>query len=187
MMTNQFCPKCAGRLKVRYVEAEKRKRQICQDCGFVFYKHSKPCVGVLVLRGDEVLLVQRAIEPFKGYWDIPGGFLEAGEHPKDGAVRELQEETGLVVEPVEILDIFMDVYGPEQDSTLNICYIARIVGGEPEVGSDAKDMRWFRLDELSNEIAFEWAREALDLLRRKLSQSMRHETPRTGNLNTLGI
>ena len=168
-MTYSYCPRCGSRLTVRRVD--KRERQTCSNCGFIFYKNSKPCVGVLALDEDRVLLVQRAIEPFKGYWDIPGGFLEAGEHPAAGAVREVGEETGLVIEPTEILGVFMDVYGAAREPTLNICYIARVVGGHPQAGSDAATMHWFPIDELPNDIAFDWAKDALDLLKERLENS----------------
>lgn len=164
-----FCPKCGSNLKECYIESEKRNRQICQNCGFIFYKCSKPCVGVFLIRNNSVLLIKRAIEPFKGFWDIPGGFLEAGEHPATGAIRELQEETGLIIEPIEILDIFMDEYGSEQEDTLNICYIANVVGGVPKAGSDATDMKWFSLDSLPDKIAFKWQNKALELLKNRLS------------------
>ena len=117
-------------------------------------------------RALQVLLVRRAVEPFRGYWDIPGGFLESGEHPAAGARREVREETGLEIEPTEVLGFFMDVYGPEQEPTLNICYLSRIIGGEEKAGSDAAETRWFLLDQLPEQLAFAWEREALDLLAR---------------------
>jgi ADP-ribose pyrophosphatase YjhB (NUDIX family) len=128
------------------------------------FQNSKPCIGVIILDKDRLLLVRRAIEPFKDYWDIPGGFLEVGEHPEAGAVREVREETGLVIKPTETLGIFMDVYGSKQVSTLNICYIANIIGGQPYVGSDAAEMEWFPVNALPDNIAFQWARDALQLL-----------------------
>jgi ADP-ribose pyrophosphatase YjhB (NUDIX family) len=79
---------------------------------------------VLAVKEGQLLLVRRAIEPYYGYWDIPGGFLEAGEHPEAGAIREMEEETGLVIEPVEILGLYMSTYGPAGEPTLNICYVA---------------------------------------------------------------
>lgn len=167
-----FCPQCATRLVPCRVD--QRDLLSCPACDWVFYNNSAPCVGVLVVRGRpagipalqgrEVLLVKRAVEPFKGYWDIPGGFLESGEHPADGARREAREETGLEIEPAEVLGFFMDVYGPDEEPTLNICYLARITGGEEMAGSDAAEMRWFPLDQLPEQIAFAWERDALDLL-----------------------
>jgi len=162
-MTYSFCPRCGAHLTVRRVEG--RDRQICADCGFIYYAHSSPCVGVLIVEEGRVLLVERAVEPFQGYWDIPGGFLEAGEHPADGAIREVEEETGLLVEPTEILGVFMDVYGAEEEPTLNICYVARVVSGEARAGSDATCLQWFPLQALPQNIAFTWEAEALALLR----------------------
>ena len=162
-MAHNFCPECGGLLSLRVLHGA--ERMACRKCRFVLYENSKPCVGVLALSEGRVLLVKRAIEPFKGYWDIPGGFLEAGEHPADGAVREMREETGLEIEPVEILGIFMDVYGPEQLPTLNLCYLAKVSGGEPRASSDASDLAWFPVDKLPDEIAFSWEKEALALLK----------------------
>ena len=164
-MAYSFCPECGGPLSPRALHGA--QRMTCGRCGFVLYENSKPCVGVLALSAGRVLLVKRAIEPFKGWWDIPGGFLEAGEHPADGAVREMREETGLEVEPVEILGLFMDIYGSEQLPTLNICYLAKVSGGEPRASSDASDLAWFPLDELPDEIAFSWEKEALARLEGK--------------------
>jgi ADP-ribose pyrophosphatase YjhB (NUDIX family) len=166
-MIYRFCPMCGSHLVDR--ELEGIARQVCAECGFIRYRHSSPCVGVLVMNGGKVLLVKRATEPYKGYWDIPGGFLEAGEHPAAGSVREIEEETGLAIEPTEILGVYVDVYGPEQEPTLNICYLARILGGEARAGSDAEELHWFPIDALPREIAFAWEAEALATLRHRLA------------------
>ncbi len=153
-------------------EIDGRDLLACPACGWVFYNNSAPCVGVVVRRGqaEEVLLVKRAIEPFKGWWDIPGGFLESGEHPAEAARREALEETGLEVEPIEVLDFYMDVYGPDNEPTLNICYLAQVVGGEEQAGSDAEGLGWFPLDALPEKIAFNWEREALEKIRARRSE-----------------
>ena len=166
-MAFAFCPDCGGRLGERLLD--EHPRQVCQACGFVLYENSKPCSGVLVVRDDKLLLVERATEPFKGYWDIPGGFLEPGEHPEAGSIRELQEETGLTVRPTELLGIWMDVYGPRQEPTLNLCYLAEVVGGEESAGSDASALRWFPLADLPERIAFAWEAEAIAVLKARLA------------------
>ncbi|MEM7344809.1 MAG: NUDIX hydrolase [Chloroflexota bacterium] len=166
---NTYCPKCGGMLEAKYFAEDQRTRQVCTKCGAILYKNAKPCVGVLVLRDNELLLIKRGIEPFKGYWDIPGGFLEVDEHPADGARREIKEETGLHIEPTEILDIFMDEYGSTEDYTLNVCYIAKVVAGEAVAGSDATAIQWFPMTALPENIAFAWAKEALDLLKNRLA------------------
>lgn len=107
-----------------------------------------------------MLLARRAGEPFMGRWDIPGGFLEEGEHPLDALAREFQEETGLAIEPGEFLGVFMDWYGepdtPGLQSTLNLTWLARVVAGEPEPADDVAELRWFAPDDLPrpDELAF---------------------------------
>ena len=95
---------------------------------------------------------------------IPGGFLESWEHPEDGARREAREETGLEVEILGLLGMFMAgyPYGSVEDSTLNICYFARPVGGVLSPGSDAAAAVWFEPAAVPEQIAFRWCREALD-------------------------
>jgi 8-oxo-dGTP diphosphatase len=123
----------------------------------------------LVVESGRVLLVQRAIEPFKGWWDIPGGFLEVGEHPEAGAIRELQEETGLYIRPTELLGLYMDTYGPEQEPTLNICYLAEVAGGEAHPQSDVTELGWFALTDLPEQIAFTWSMAAIRQLHKKFA------------------
>ena len=157
----RFCPYCGGKIVSKYIERDSRQRETCVSCGRIFYHNSKPCVGALVVDRGRVLLVRRTKKPFKGYWDIPGGFLEPGEHPEEGLVRELKEETRLDVRPREILGIFMDKYGSGGEYTLNIYYIAQVVGGEARACSDAGELKWFDKKNLPKRIAFRNGREAL--------------------------
>jgi 8-oxo-dGTP diphosphatase len=126
---------------------------------------------VLVLEQGRVLLVKRAIEPFKNWWDIPGGFLESGEQPETGAIRELAEETGLQIRPLELLGIYVGTYGEQGESTLNLCYIAELTGGRPRPDSDVAQLGWFELDALPEQVAFDWSQEALELLKQQHSQN----------------
>ena len=150
----RYCPRCRSELR------GDEQRLECPECGFVTYAHSKPTACALV-EDDQgrVLLARRAFEPFKGRWDLPGGFLEEGEHPLDALRRELREETGLEVEPLEFLGAWMDRYGGDStaESTLNLYWTARAVAGEPKAADDVDDLRWFARDELPppDEIAFE--------------------------------
>ena len=150
----RYCPRCRSEL------GGDELRRECPQCGFVAYASSKATAGALVEDGEgRVLLVRRAKEPFKGYWDVPGGFLEEGEHPLDGLRRELREETGLDVEPVEFLGVWMDRYGGDStaEATLNLYWTAHVTGGEPEAADDVDDLRWFDRDRLPprERLAFE--------------------------------
>ena len=120
--------------------------------------------------GGRVLLGRRAIEPFLGCWDFPGGFVEEHEHPLDALRRELREETSLEIEPVEYVGVLMDWYGPPGHgarSTMNFFWSARVVSGEPRADDDVAELRWFDPRSLPSdqELAFSMTR---DLLRRWL-------------------
>src|SRR4051794_26956379 len=132
-----YCQRCGAPL-AEYTPADEPPHQVCTDpaCGRVAYRNAKPCAGVLVEQDGRVLLVQRAIAPYKGAWDIPGGFLHEWEHPATGARRELREETGLEVELTAFLGIFIDRYGPADYNTFNVYYRGRVVGGTLQAADD---------------------------------------------------
>ncbi len=165
-MPYSFCPKCGQPLNTRLIDGQ--EQLVCSSCGFVFYQNSKPCSSALTLNQQgRLLLVQRAIEPYKNYWDIPGGFLEPGEDPETGAIREMEEETGLQIKLVELLGIFMDTYNSSEEHTLNLCYVAEVVGGQARAASDATQLQWFDLQALPEKIAFDWSKQALEILQEK--------------------
>lgn len=144
----------------------------CPVCGSVYYANSAPTVGALC--EDEqgrLMLVRRAIEPRKGLWDTPGGFLEEGELPVDGLRRELREETGLDVEPGDFFAALNDRYGdgPQAQAILSLNWTARVLGGEPAPADDISEIRWFAPGELPSpdEIAFPSVAEIVDLWRKR--------------------
>jgi ADP-ribose pyrophosphatase YjhB (NUDIX family) len=160
MSRDAFCPCCGGPLEPQY--AEGRERQVCSRCGRIHYQNAKPCACALVIRGGRVLLVRRAIEPFYRYWDIPGVFLEAEEHPAACVMREIEEETGLRIRPTALLGIYVDTYGAEDEYTLNIHYLAEVVSGEPRPASDVQELAWFTPHELPSDLAFRSNYQALE-------------------------
>ena len=153
----RYCPMCGSALAEQEIDA--RRRGVCPACGYVHWRNAKPCAGALVIRNGKVLLVRRAVEPFKGYWDIPGGFCEADEHPAEAARREVREETGLEVELTGLLGLWLDEYGGS--TTLNVYYLARPLGRWIQVGDDADGAAWFAPAALPERIAFENGRQAL--------------------------
>src|SRR5439155_20812974 len=97
--TWRFCPRCAGAL----VAAD--EGVVCAQCGEHFYANSIPGVQGILERDGRVLLARRANDPRRGHWDLPGGFVNETESPVDALLREFAEETGLEVEPVELMRI----------------------------------------------------------------------------------
>lgn len=160
----RFCPRCGALLKTAQWSKENRPRQICTACGRVNYKNAKPCAGVLVVRAGRLLLVKRAVQPYLGCWDIPGGFLQVDELPSAGAVREAEEETGLNVELTGLFGFYLGWYDYADEGTqcLNIYFLGRVAGGTQQPGDDAADLAWFAPAELPEAIAFDHAHQVLD-------------------------
>ena len=159
----RFCSNCGVALSLD------EGPQVCGHCGAEHYEHSCPCAGALVVKGGWLLLVKRGVDPYKGCWDIPGGFLEAGEHPEDGAVREVQEETGLKVEMRGFFGAYIDTYGQGGDYTLNLFYLAEPIGGKPRPASDAQALAWFPPGGLPEPLAFSHIRQVLEDWRRSIA------------------
>lgn len=103
-------------------------------------------VGALVFERDKLLIVERAGEPFKGYWSLPGGILETGEKLDQGVRREVLEETGLEVEPLSVFEIFEriipDAAGQPEYHYVVIDYWCRPIGGSLTAASDVSRVAW---------------------------------------------
>ena len=111
-------------------------------------------MGGIIFDGDSVLLVERAGEPLKGWWSIPGGLLETGEKLEDAVRREIREETGLLVEIVYRFDIFerimRDAEGRPEYHYVLVDYVCKIVSGEPIPGDDVSRVEWVPCAQLRN-------------------------------------
>jgi ADP-ribose pyrophosphatase YjhB (NUDIX family) len=102
-------------------------------------------VGAVVVHEGRVLLVRRGHEPLKGRWSLPGGLLELGESLTAGAAREVLEETGLVVEPVELVELLDRIHRQQERVRYHYViadYLCRVTGGTLKAGSDADAVRW---------------------------------------------
>jgi ADP-ribose pyrophosphatase YjhB (NUDIX family) len=110
-------------------------------------------VGAVIVRDGRALLVRRATEPLMGEWSVPGGMLELGEKLRDGAAREVLEETGLHVEAGEVLDVFDSIF-PDDDGRTQYHYVlidflCRPLAGEAIPGSDVSEVLWVTESDLA--------------------------------------
>ena len=112
----------------------------------MYFVEPKVGVGVMVVEDNRLLLVRRAMEPEKGRWSLPAGYLDHGESPVETAVREAREETGLEVRITGLVDAFHNP--PGAGATVFLLYRAERVRGEPTAGDDADAARFFARDEL---------------------------------------
>jgi len=155
----RHCLACGGSL--RAVRLEGRARPRCVRCGWVFYDNPVPAAGAIIERGGRILLARRAAPPYRDTWDLPGGFLEAGEHPEAALRRELHEELGARVSAVSFVGFFNDTYGRGGFPLLAIIYTARL-RGTPRAASDVSEVAWFSRDRLPlSRIGFPGIRRAL--------------------------
>jgi ADP-ribose pyrophosphatase YjhB (NUDIX family) len=140
-----YCSRCGSPLAFGPLPEETRDRLACASCGFIAYVNPRLVVSALPVTDEgNVVLIRRGIEPGYGWWAQPGGFLEIDETAHEGAVRETMEETGLVVEPTEVVG----VYTRPQAAIVVICWEARVVGGQARTSEESLEVREFTAAEI---------------------------------------
>lgn len=152
-----FCPLCGTDLETKKIE--ERNRVVCPACGWIAYENPLPSAAAFVKDPDQkILLVKRGVEPGKGNWALPSGFIEIDETPEMACLRELKEETGLDGRIVRLLGVY------SQPSVMyrNVLIIGYEVDakGVPAAGSDSLAARYFTPSGLP-EIAFPSHREMI--------------------------
>jgi ADP-ribose pyrophosphatase YjhB (NUDIX family) len=161
-----YCTRCGEALEFGAVEGEDRDRLACPSCGFIAYVNPRLVVTTIPINeAGEVVLLRRGIEPGKGWWAQPGGFLEVDETVTEAAIRETLEETGLVVEPGEIVGL----YSRLEAAVVVIAFEARVVRGEYRLNPEALEIQAFRPEAIPwHGIAFKTTHWALrDWVRRR--------------------
>jgi len=144
----KFCPQCATPLESRLLHG--RDRPACPACGFVHYAGPKVAVGVLVAQEGRLILNQRAIDPGRGRWTFPSGYVDVGEATETAAVREVKEETGYDV----ALTGLVGVYNNLDRAVVFVVYGGDVVGGEPGRSDEVVALGTFAPEELPP-LAFE--------------------------------
>lgn len=135
----------------RVPSGDNRKRLVCPDCDYIAYENPKVVVGVVATWEDKLLMCRRAIEPRRGYWTLPAGFMEMGESPEEGAAREAWEEARA---ELEIMDL-LAVYSLRHISQLQLFYRARLSSPSVSAGPESEEVGLFAFDDLpSDELAF---------------------------------
>ena len=155
--TIRFCPLCGGPLRRAPVPPDQREQAVCRSCDFVFYLNPKVVAGTVPEQDGRLLLTRRSIDPGRGRWTFPGGFVDLGETVTDAAVRETLEETGLAV----VLTGLLNVYS-YPGSPVIVVYTARVTGGTLTPCAENDRLEWVTPAEIPWErLAFDSTREAL--------------------------
>ena len=140
-----YCPRCGTRLEAH--ERYGKLRPVCPGCDYTIFFDPKVAVVAFITQDDEVLLVKRTLDPGKGKWALPAGFVDPEEDPRRAVERETLEETGLVVETDQLLEL---LHRPDADGIADIviAYSAHVLGGELHASDDAEEVGWFSRDHL---------------------------------------
>jgi 8-oxo-dGTP diphosphatase len=155
--TIRFCPLCGAPLAREPVPPDQREHAVCSRCRFVFYLNPKLVGATIPEQDGRVLLTRRSIDPGRGLWTYPGGFVDYGETVTDAAVRETFEETGLKVDLTGLLNVYTYPGAP-----VIVVYRASVVGGTLTTCSENDRLEWVRPDEIPWPVlAFQSTREAL--------------------------
>jgi ADP-ribose pyrophosphatase YjhB (NUDIX family) len=136
-----FCSRCGAALTPTVPPDENRERLACPDCGHVAYVNPRMVVTTLPVDVDgNLILIRRGIEPGRGSWAQPGGFLEVDETVSEAAVRETLEETGYLVRPGELIGL----YSRLEAAVVTLAYEAQVVGGEARPCDESPEVVSFR-------------------------------------------
>jgi len=150
-------------------DGDDRERLTCPECGFIAYENPKMVAGAVVTVGDRILMCKRAIEPRKGYWTLPAGFLELHETPEEGAMREAWEEARARIS----INALLAVYSVPRISQVQLIYRATLAEPGFEAGPESLEVVLFAWDEIPwGEIAFPSVHWALNEYRARLGQAV---------------
>lgn len=162
----RFCPLCGDRLVVLEHGLD-RGRLACGKSHFIHYDNPAVTAIAFVERDGRFLVLERAQKPYRGLWDLPGGFVEAGESPTEAIEREIFEETGLRVEALNILGAYRSRYGEGGKWTADVAFHCQALTGDPQLSPESSNAAWVTLEQMPT-LAFAGERSAFEELKRKL-------------------
>ncbi len=157
-----FCPKCGH----AFTKMSSRNT-VCGNCGLDYYVNPRPCNAIIITDNKKrILLVKRAIDPFKGLWDLPGGFIDIGETAEESVLREAKEELGVEVDKIQYLFSGYDRYEYKglNYHTLGFVFTAQILSGVIQPLDDVGEIKYFSEEEIP------WTKLAFPVLQETLKQ-----------------
>lgn len=162
MKNLNYCWRCGTELSKRTEEG--RERFYCPECEEFVYRNSVPVAGVFVVRGKEVLLIKRGGEPNKGDWSYPAGYLEFDERPEHGAIRELEEETGLKADEEELVLVSTIQLEHPDKYVVGNAYATNFEDTEGKVaaGTDAEEAEFWTIEEMRERVEAMESRKIVD-------------------------
>lgn len=134
----------------------------CDVCGR--FANRGVSIDAVIIKDNEILLIKRGVEPYKGYWATPGGYVSWDESTEGTVAREVKEETGLDVTSTKLVDVRSNPSRhPKQ--VINLIYLVEVSSKEAQHGDDALETKWFPLNALPEQLAFDHAQNIQDALK----------------------
>lgn len=165
----KYCSECGSAIENRIPPEDNRSRAICTRCSRIHYVNPKVVVGSMSTWENKILLCKRAIDPRKGFWTLPAGFMEIGESTSEGAKRETVEESGADVELRELFAVF-DIPTFNQ---VHIFYLARMKSAKLRPGIESLEAKLFSEEEIPwSELSFTSVKKALELFYEKTNPTL---------------
>ncbi len=154
----RFCPVCGGKLETRLIKEGEPNRLICTECRFIFYLDPKVVACTIVEVDNGIVLLKRAIDPQKGKWVMPGGYVDRGEVVETAAIRETKEECGMSIE----IDSLLGVYSYPGRLAVVIVYTGKCIDGTLSAGDETTEAKVFDLDHIPwDKLAFQSTTDAI--------------------------
>jgi len=123
-------------------------RRTCEECGFVHFYDPVVAAVVFAVQDNRLLMIRRAVNPQKGKWALPAGYIDYDEEPHEAAAREVREETGLEVHIKQVIDVLGRDTSLGAKASIVILFEGEIVGGTPIAQDDASEVAFFALDDI---------------------------------------
>jgi len=152
-----FCQVCGHPMEDRHVYGQLHR--VCPACGFVHFNDPKVAAVAFIEHDHRILLVRRAVNPERGKWSLPAGYVNYGEDPRAAAIREVREETGLEIEILRLVDVWGES-GASGASIISI-YAARLLAGTAQPLDDVDAVLWYSAADPLPDLAFASTRHML--------------------------
>lgn len=168
-MEFRFCPLCGEEL-LSLADGPDRGRVGCQQGHFVHYDNPAVTAFALVERNGRYLVLERGQEPYRGRWELPGGFVEAKESPAEAVRREIFEETGLCVEEPHIIGAYTSRYGDNGKWTVDVAFHCKAPHGDLSLSTESSDAAWVSIEQMPP-LAFAGERSAFKEFKQRLDST----------------
>ena len=168
-MKFRFCPLCSDEL-IPLASGPDRGRMGCRREHFVHYENPAVTAFALVERDGRYLVLERGQEPYRGRWELPGGFVEAGESPAESVRREIFEETGLRVDTPSIIGAYTSRYGDDGKWTVDVAFHCQASHGDLSLSAESSDAAWVTIEQMPP-LAFAGERSAFEEFKQKRTTS----------------